>query len=374
MNKIARKLLIVAVMVAVVASLAACNKDTKPTQIDEPVKAQGITLTSTRLLMTKDAQTTLTYTVDPQERKGDVSFETSDEGVAEISSDGVVTAKGTGVATLKVKADDKYAECRVVVGDLIVSKQSEKTAQATDNATEDGDDARQTQDKTTIVGSGNKVYGSLPQGVEHAEAGQTVLIDEGKYDERITLNKNLSLVGINNPSIAGITVTSGKATLVNLAFSATDYPAEGTASVHIKSGASAEITDCFFNIVKEGEPQGGYAVLADKMSGGLKMENNTLSNYRYGIYVCPTDQEITIRQNRLSGISVGIGVDLRQQNTDRDLPTRGSISGNQYNEVERHTQFLHYAETYDGDLDFEDNEEENASNGQSDTGGSGLLE
>ena len=40
----------------------------------------------------------------------------------------------------------------------------------------------------------------------------------------------------------------------------------------------------------------------------------------------------------------------------------------------KHTQFLHYGENYEGDFDFGDNEEENASQGNSNTGGGGLME
>lgn len=375
-------------LVATTVGLVGCDKKTtQQNLIDDPVKAQGISLTSTRMAMTKGAETTLTYTLTPDNAAGDATYTSSDAAVVTVSAEGVVRAVETGVATLTVRVDDKYAECRVVVGDLIVSKQrGQETAEALAEPKQvmtsgPNGTSRITLDKpiptptTTVVGGGqNTVFDSVQQAIAQAAQGATIVVDEGNYDESLTVAKDVTLVGIANPRLSRMTVEGAKVNLTNLSFATSAYPAEGSATLHVKSGGSATVTDCFFAVSSEDDLAGGYAILADQGSGNLLIEGNTISNYRYGIYVCPTDKEIVIRSNRLSHLTTGIGVDLRQNNTDLDLPTRGQISGNQYNEVERHTQFLHYAETYDGDLDFEDNEEENASNGQSDTGGSGLLE
>ncbi|MBO4535197.1 MAG: Ig-like domain-containing protein [Clostridia bacterium] len=369
--------------------LVACDKKSTKNQdlIDEPLQAEGISLTVTRLAMTKGSETTLTYALTPEGATVDATYTSSDAAVASVNAQGVVTAVESGVATLTVRVGDKYAECRVVVGDLIVSKQRElETAEALAESVRvamDGPNytarislqGQPLASKTTVVGGGqNTVFDSVQQAIAQAAAGQTIVVDEGSYDETLTIAKDLTLMGISNPRLRSATVEGAKVNLTNLSFAASEYPAEGSATLHVKSGGSATVTSCFFAVDSSDDLAGGYAVLADQGCGGLKLEDNTISNYRYGVYVCPTDKEIVIRSNRLSHLTTGIGVDLRQQNTDRDYPTTGQISGNQYNEVERHTQFLHYTETYDGELDFEDNEEENSSNGQSDTGGSGLLE
>ena len=460
---------------------AACNKKTENTvdEIDEPIRAEGISLNWQEVLMVKGANVTLTHTVSPDGATGTATYTSSDTSVAQVTDAGVVSALKAGVATVTAKIDDRhYAECRIIVGDIVVTAPEASTNAIGDNETTGGtngvtDTGDATDDNGTTGGtdngntgtgdttggtdngttggtsgstdtgdaigdtgtgdtegdngttqgdtgtdttggtengatgavgngamSGNATDGtdnvagdnairhtvvggstdttrfdSIQRAATAATAGDTIVVDRGTYAESVTIGKNLWLVGVDNPRLTGVTIATGATVgLRNLTVVLPDYPAAGEAAIHILTGCGAEIRNCVVSTTATGDLEGGYGILVEKQSKGVNVHDNSIGNFRYGIYVCPTDQTVEIKDNRLSNMQVGIGLDVRQENAETNYPTAGGISGNEYNEVVKHTQFLHYGETYEGDFSFDDNEEENATNGQSDTGGSGLLE
>ena len=230
--------------------------------------------------------------------------------------------------------------------------------------------------RVVLVGTDDQtLFAGVQQALAALPAGKTILVYDGNYDEQITIAKNVTLLGVNNPIVKRVHVLAGAdVTLRNLTIQDSDYPAGGEAAILADTGSTLAVQDCVIRTDSTDQPTGGYAILVQKQSGGVRVENNSIANFRYGIYVCPTSQTVRIADNRLSNMAVGIGLDLRQENAEADYPNNGAITGNEYNEVTKKTQFLHYGENYDGDFDFADNEEENASNGNSDAGGSGLLE
>lgn len=252
-----------------------------------------------------------------------------------------------------------------------------QTGNATGGNKEDNGEEEQAPIRRTVVGGtkGSTLFDKVQDAVAAATAGKVIVIDSGTYKQDVNIDKNLTLMGVKNPKLQAITVAAGaKVKLQNLTISLAEYPSAGEAAIHVLTGGDIEVVNCVITTSATGDPEGGYAVLVDKQSKGVKITDNSMGNFRYGVYVCPTDQSVRIENNKLSNMSVGIGLDVRQENAETNYPTLGAIRNNEYNEVEKHTQFLHYGENYDGDFDFGDNEIENTSNGQSDAGGSGLLE
>lgn len=458
---------------ALLLSAWACNKheDTTP-DVDAPVQAEGITLDKTHVLAVVGSTVTLSHSLEPDTAQGSVTYTSSDESVVRVTAAGECSAVASGVATVTARVGDRYAECRVVVGDAVVIKniasqtaEQEQTSPDTtsqtagdetqtqppaqsdgentnddntdtsdglqqDGATQDGDTSQSDQNQTNdtaidtpeengadtgeagenagestqnapddtpqsdtqpqngvsfadssanvaLVGTqaGVTLFDSVQAALNTIADGKTVLVNEGEYDEAVNVLKNVTIQGVGNPVVRQITVQAGcNAKLYNLTVQSTRYPSAGEAAIVAKTGATLTVKDCVLRTDTTQELEGGYAVLVEKQSGGVYIENNSLANFRYGIYVCPTSQSITIRDNRLSNMTTGIGVDVRQENAEADYPATGSIVDNEYNEVEHKTQFFHYGENYEGELDFGDNEEENASNGEAASGGSGLLE
>ena len=90
------------------------------TEVEIPkVAVSGITLNNSTLSLTTGQNFTLQAMLSPSNATNkEVTWESSDAGVAAVSKDGVVTAKKAGKATIVVKAADesgKYASCVVTV-------------------------------------------------------------------------------------------------------------------------------------------------------------------------------------------------------------------------------------------------------------------
>lgn len=469
-----------------VMGLGACNKTpAAEDDVDSPVRAEGISLNMQHVLAVRGSSITLVHTLSPQTAQGSITYTSSDENVVRVGADGVCTAVGNGVATVTARLDDRYAECRVVVGDIIVDAtpspaqdadtSGDTTPDATngtdtagnangnddaaisgatandtsadngdvpggtagdtnaagdatgdptdtgsDTATDPngtnadtagnndtngidttmgagdtaGDTATQTPDDTagnaasgtagdtasemqTVIvgGTATTLYRTVQEALNNADVGKTIVVNRGTYDEDLNIVKTVTLMGVNNPVVKSIAIQNGAhATIRNMTVRDTAYPSAGQAAVHAYTGATLTMEDCVVQTDTTDDLTGGYAILVDKQSGGVHLTGNSLANFRYGIYVCPTSQEVRISGNVLSNMLTGIGLDVRQENAENDYPTRGKIADNEYNEVTKRTQFWHYGENYQGDFDFGDNQEENVSNGNSDTGGSGLLE
>ena len=259
-------------------------------------------------------------------------------------------------------------------GDAVSGTDSQ--AQGSTNA-QDGDQESERAKRRTVSGGvkGTTLFDSVQEAVRKAKVNDVIVVDKGTYNESVTIDKNVTVMGVENPRLQQITISTGaRVKLQNLSVVLEEYPSAGEAAILVKTGAGIEMRDTLIETTATGEPEGGYGVLVEKGSQGVSIKYNSIGNFRYGIYVCPTDQSVTVTDNRLSNMAVGIGLDVRQENAETNYPTLGKIADNEYNEVVKHTQFLHYGENYEGDFDFGDNEEENASQGNSATGGEGLWE
>lgn len=81
------------------------------------IAVESVTIDASSLALAIDGSWTLTATVLPENATNrTVTWSSTDESVATVSSDGVVTAKGSGSCTVIASADDKSASCKVSVG------------------------------------------------------------------------------------------------------------------------------------------------------------------------------------------------------------------------------------------------------------------
>ena len=95
-------------MALVLTNLTSCNKDGR-------VTISSITLNMPTATLKVGETVTLTATVKPDDATGKtVTWTTSDASVAAVSN-GVVSAKKSGTATITAKAGDKSATCAITV-------------------------------------------------------------------------------------------------------------------------------------------------------------------------------------------------------------------------------------------------------------------
>ncbi len=321
-----------------------------------------------------------------------VEWSSDDETIVTVTEGGVCNAVKCGETTVKAKAGGKEAECKITVADLVVEQPApsaagesaatagEGTSGAEQGGAEQGGGAEQQQPVYKAFADADKTFATIATAITAATEGQTVAVMPGAYGEVLTVNKSISLIGVGAPSLTSLSFNkeSGTISLKGLDFKGTAYPVTGEATLLIGQKATATVTECQFTITTEEQLAGGYAILADKESVKLDIQKNTIQNYRYGIYVQPTPGDVKIKENTLSNLKIGIGIDIRQPNATpaANYPTKGEITENKFNETETKTQFLYIGETYDGDFDFADHE--SAQEGGEGTGGEsanqGLLE
>ena len=81
----------------------------------DPVPCTGISLDQTEITFnTRGQQTQLKLSLTPSDTTDERSFLSSDESVVKVSSVGIVTAVGSGSATLTVSCGSQKAECTVI--------------------------------------------------------------------------------------------------------------------------------------------------------------------------------------------------------------------------------------------------------------------
>lgn len=82
----------------------------------EGIPAEEVILNETELTLNKGKKFQLTATMNPEDSTDEIWWDSSDEDVATVSDDGLVTAKGPGTATITAMADSgEEATCEVTV-------------------------------------------------------------------------------------------------------------------------------------------------------------------------------------------------------------------------------------------------------------------
>ena len=83
--------------------------------VNQEKKAVKVTLSQTELTLARGAKGMLQISIEPADFTDEVAWKSADPSVAEVSSDGVVTAKGIGNTTIKITVGDCSASCAVKV-------------------------------------------------------------------------------------------------------------------------------------------------------------------------------------------------------------------------------------------------------------------
>lgn len=377
------KLLIVTAIVILIVSLfVGCKKDEdKPS--DES-KSQ-ITASVDEAVMVVGESFYLDYSIkadDENKIDENVVVEYTVEGDSvKVDENGVVSGEKTGesAVSIKIKDTDQTARCKIYVCNLVIDANANKPKTAKQSMSSKfamAIDADSSVTKKNYGGTlGETLFDNFKDGLAKAKQDDLIIVREGSYDEQVAISQSVTIRGMNTPKLKGVNIQKNvSVTLENLSFSDSTYPEGNDARVYVQSGASLVMSNCVLSTTSTEELSGGYAVFAENQVKSIDLTKNTISNFRYGVYVCPTDGTVKIGENKLSNMDVGIGLDVRQENSDENYPMKGEIKKNEYNEVKSKTQFLHHGDNYSGEFDYEDNELENASKDEGQTGGSGLTE
>lgn len=108
-----KKLAIVAIVLAILVSLVACNTTVAPQNKD--IAVQSVSLDKSEASLLVDEQITLALTITPQDATDKSVVWTSSDGAVATVENGTVTAVGEGTATITATVGGKSASCVVVV-------------------------------------------------------------------------------------------------------------------------------------------------------------------------------------------------------------------------------------------------------------------
>ena len=109
--------LITAVGAGKATIMATVGEKTDTTEVEVKVPLESISLNETEktLIKGESLQLNVTYNPDDTTANKNVTWTSTDTSVAEVSSDGIVTAKGRGTAYIKAKVEDKEISCKIDV-------------------------------------------------------------------------------------------------------------------------------------------------------------------------------------------------------------------------------------------------------------------
>ena len=228
---------IVFILLVIACTMSSCKKTIV---VPESVSVSGVTLNSESLQLTVGESRVLTATVSPYNASNKkVLWSTSNASVAEVSSDGVVTALETGSSTIKVTTDDgaKTAECKLTVKAKAVCVTSVKLNSSTLTLTEGNiekltatvypDDAT---NKNVTWTSSNTSVATVSEGTVKALKTGTATIkvtttDGGKTAEcKVTVNAKVVSVKSVKLNKSALTLTEGDIEKLT----ATVYPDDAT--------------------------------------------------------------------------------------------------------------------------------------------------
>lgn len=255
-----------------------------------------------------------------------VNWESSDEEIAQVSENGLVSAKKTGKCEIKATlGKDNETNCKINVVNAKVS------ADYTDKE----------------VGFGVTKFSTVQQA---ADAGGVIAVMSGDYPEYVKTDKKIKLNGVGVVKMRGI---SGKDVSVeNIGFENHEPPLDNEATVRAEESLS--LSKCSFSITDD-SLKGGYAVFTGFTCKNVEIIDCTFVNYRYAIYLYRTEAKINIQTNKLSNCEFGIGVNIRPIGDMFDnYKASGKIADNIFLDCITNTEFLFTGGEYHGDLDFYD--------------------
>lgn len=269
----------------------------------------------------------------------DCKLSVLDSGIASVDESGKIKAIKSGKTELRANAGDKMKSVPIEVYDTIASKDLK-----------DGDPML-----------GKSKFFTVAEAIEKAPDNGNVFIETGRYGEALSVDKSLSIVADKKVIINSLRLkTNNRLSVTGVTFYNKNYPDAGDATLYVENNASLTAFNCDFFIDKKNDTKderiGGYCIYVDKNSSFVQIKRCNISNYYYGVFIEGTDGSMDIQENNITNVTKGIGVDIEKKNTSlpENYNATGSISFNDYNEVEVETEFLFAGAKYEGELDFAD--------------------
>lgn len=338
------KIIVLLIALVCIFTFTACNnrQERQEGEKGEGEKEETMILNTEWEVMCVNDAVKLFAIIEPKSDGGEsLIWKSKNELVAKVDKSGLVTATGSGETEIIVTTEDNkiFRTCKITVGEILISQSFDES----------------------VSGYGTNKFSVIADGVEKAKPKDTIVIYEGEYNESVIINKTLSLVGINNPSLKGLKFEGegNILSLENINFLVDEYPESDSGILEIESGADLKMTSCYFEVDSIDEARGGYAILAKGKRKTFSVTYCGFENFRYGILLQNSGGLINIDGCKLKKMSYGIGVNLKSSDGRGTNPAEGLIYNNEYSEVGRKCEFVFTGSNYEGGLKFEDFNKDN---------------
>lgn len=183
--------------------LPACSSDENE-PVDEPVTTVTSVSVSPESISLECGKTKqLTATISPENATGDITWTSSDETIATVSSDGTVTGISKGTATVTATVSGKSGTCKVTVTQEVESIEVSPT---TATLTSKGETIQLTATvlpegagETTWTSSDEAVATVSPEGIVTAigEGTASITVTAGEKTATCTITVSISIVDID---------------------------------------------------------------------------------------------------------------------------------------------------------------------------------
>lgn len=141
-------------------------------------------------------------------------------------------------------------------------------------------------------------YATISEAIANASAGDTIVVDGGKYLERPAVNKGLTLLGRDTgsglPAVDAIEVSADNA--IVQAFRV----AGAATGIDVRDCGNARIMDCIL-------VGNGYGIKLTGAHGGIIMNNTVTGSHNVGIYLADSSG-IALYLNKVTGNQYGIAL------------------------------------------------------------------
>lgn len=253
-----------------------------------------------------------------------LDWESSDESVATVDKNGVVSAVASGETHITVSAENTpyKAKMKLTVADDVVTEK-------------DGEDALQ------------RVVNSL-------ENDGSVLVIGGYYPD-LKIDKRVSLTGVEGAAIGDIKVNKGAELFM---FSVSVYAAAdtgGKACVSIDEGGSFTAVGCSFSYDDPtSESRSENAVYAPSDAISVYCRACSFSGYDTPVYLGATEGRIYLVNNDFSDALTAVEIDLRVEGTNENKNAEGKVSDNVYIGCKECVKLYYNSNSYTGSLEIPD--------------------
>jgi len=147
-------------------------------------------------------------------------------------------------------------------------------------------------------------------GIDAASSGQTVCVDNGSYTGPVNVNRDITLVSLNGPSVTtingGIKITSSDATIKGFTINAGTVSGEPNPVGFYVAGGSNIMIDSN-DIIGNSSNSSGVLFVTSASYSNVKVTNNKIHDNNAGIYTNPHTGDLAINNNDIYDNNAGIG-------------------------------------------------------------------